>query len=301
VESRIVYGYQPAVYSLDNSPARQPAAPQSDVVAYTESPERVAEVRQITLLDGQPARILLLEMPLHSNYINQTFGSIDGYRRTFHESLRHQTTDTQAMLWATDTLVFNDADYADTLHLWASGSARFSEWLGYQIGEAANRGLFGDAVPEDLRFNPPLDVSVPPLAVNVSGADALPGIVLDPLQTPLDSPSSAQQIALLLEWAIAIDEEPLTEEGRQHLQEFLSVLNQAQRPDESSLANWRSDLGASHLRQAGITYVLVPSGWLEALSAEQQAALSDSAQYEIIDNWWHPVQDQAYTLYRVVD
>jgi hypothetical protein len=161
--------------------------------------------------------------------------------------------------------------------------------------------LFGDAVPEDLRFNPPLDVSVPPLAVNVSGADALPGIVLDPLQTPLDSPSSAQQIALLLEWAIAIDEEPLTEEGRQHLQEFLSVLNQAQRPDESSLANWRSDLGASHLRQAGITYVLVPSGWLEALSAEQQAALSDSAQYEIIDNWWHPVQDQAYTLYRVVD
>jgi hypothetical protein len=304
VESRIVYGYQPAVYSPANLPPVEP----NDVVSYVQSPEQVQHVRDITLLDGHPTRVMLLEMPIHATMINMLFGRIEAYRQVYHESLRYQTFDTQAMLWATDTLVFDDADFADGFHLWATGSMRFSEWLGYQLGEAHNRGLFGDVVPEDLRFNPPLDMEVPPANDTITTEDFAPGLILDPRQIESEYLTPARQMNLMLRWATHIDEQPITDEHRNHLQEFLAVLNQSARQDQLplneaqslALQAWRGNLQASHLHEAGIDYVLVPSDWYRQLTSAQQTPFTDPAQYHLIDKWWHPVREEEFELYQVV-
>jgi hypothetical protein len=109
----------------------------------------------------------------------------------------------------------------------------------------------------------------------------------------------------MLLWATHVDEKPLSEGDRRHLLDFLAVLNRSQReadlnPVPASLADWRVTMEAGLLAEAGFDHVLIGSDWVDGLSPSQRARLDDPSHYEVIDRWWHPVEEQAYTLYRIV-
>jgi hypothetical protein len=152
-------------------------------------------------------------------------------------------------------------------------------------------------------------MEVPPANDTITTEDFVPGLILDPRQIESEYLTPARQMNLMLQWATHIDEQPITDEQRNHLQEFLAVLNQSARDDQLplneaqslALGAWRGDLQASHLREAGIDYVLVPSDWYRQLTSVQQTPFNDPAQYLFIDRWWHPVRAEEFALYQVGD
>jgi hypothetical protein len=67
----------------------------------------------------------------------------------------------------------------------------------------------------------------------------------------------------------------------------------------TGIEDWRTDKMPEHLRDVGIEYLLVDSGWLGWLTPEEAGLFEDEAAYDLVERWRFERLDRVYSLYRV--
>jgi hypothetical protein len=218
-----------------------------------------------------------------------------------------------------DRLSIPDADWYDAIHFRITGAVQLSQWLGLQIGEAANRGLFEglSSLQEPPLQNPQLE---PPYYLehdgvfpetNQSFVEYESLYTLTPPDATILNPSNGlgsrdelqMQLGFFIDWAVEV--EPSMYDN---LFDFRIVLDRMRFEDElvldsqsqAALTAWRQTKQASDLHAAGIDYLIFSGEWLSFTSAEEATTLTDPAHYELVATWQHKVSKRQYWLYRVL-
>jgi hypothetical protein len=331
IEPRMEAGYVPGLYFHPKLSPRLITLPpgQAAPEAYELSQADIYGLQNILDRDFGDTHILFVEMP--------TYNNLPDHQQRFQDPMRDMLQGTDVPLWMTmPSLEIPSQYWSDPLHLHIVGSILFSDWLGRQVGAAANQGLLTGTLPDDFVTQTPLDIPLNAalLAVllerhglsdenyqhfsdRVAAFDLVPAdaILFNP-GTRQDSQADLQvQLGLYNEWAVALNfgADPITDAEREQTYDLMVVLEKMRYEHEldlnedqqAALQNWRQSKAPEDLRQVGLEYLVVTDEWLSWLSADESVTINNG--HLLIASWQHPVETwqeeiggTMYYLYQII-
>lgn len=272
-------------------------------------------VEAIANLDSTTAtRVILLEIPVHSSFIDYFNNGPEGYDN-FTQAMVDLSAQHDVPFWQVRQLnLIPDEFWSDRTHVNNNGAVLLSHWLGTQLGLAAEGGLFDDEIPVTLLTAPPSPDLPPqdiatsydnPFGLSDAAAIEYPqfdsygyipegAVIFDPDDTPGD--------LRLYQYNIGTNIARLHDPAyRRQSFEVLHLLGRIQQfhdfpaDVQPALQAWRDSGDVSHLRQAGINYLMIPAAWLML----QDETLIDPQQLEFVRDWTHWSVGVVYHLYRI--
>ncbi|MCI0712629.1 MAG: hypothetical protein L0154_20910 [Chloroflexi bacterium] len=271
--------------------------------------EAIARLEQDTA-----TRVVILEIPTHSSFVNYFDNGLEGYNE-FTVAMQDLSNRYNVPFWQPRHLnLIPDEFWTDRTHMNANGALIFSDWLGTQLGLAAEVGLLDEEIPENLLTAtpapdmPPQDIATfydNPFGLSDVASTEYPqfdsyryipeGVVIF---DPDDTPGDLRLYRYNIGGNIARLDDPAY---RRQSFEVLHLLGRIQQFDDfpadvqPALQAWRDTGDASYLKQAGIDYLMIPSVWLML----QADTLVNPQQLEFVREWKHWNIGVVYHLYRI--
>lgn len=293
------------------------------------SPTYWEAFRDLIALDGQHGtQLMIIEMPTYmgGKILDLDDPNVSLGWRVLNEQLKPYALEHDIPFWTTsDRNLINPWDWQDPIHLYVSGVDPFSRWLGEQVGEAVERGVFEESPPPALLADPPLGIQ--PQRPNYRQTYGLStplyeafrhyqaAMTLVPPGSPIFNPANyafdraflLEMLGLFIQWN-ALEQPDAAASVPDDQFELLAVLEQMRfandlsltAEQQAALGEWRATKLPRYLQAAGIEYLIVDSNWLGWLTSEELTALTDASHYELLKTWQYMPTLTQFSLYHVV-
>jgi hypothetical protein len=304
-DSPLVQGYYPRFFFNHSSPIFPMLDQQELVAGFTQAPyefsdEDFAGFRQLVRLgeDGS-VNLIVVEIPTFYSEAMPAFTSefAEDKERDFEGVILPYAHEHNIPAWRFDDDQWraHAEFYADPDHLYLSASHIFSEWLGQQIGQASQQGLFQIPVPQSLLTGAPqpiLPTVIPSLTTQGFSEQAyatyeayLQQFDLFPLDARIFTPDSdifdldtlRTSLGIYLEWAYPDDLQ-----GEQGFLALIAAFERMRGISELELSAsqqeqfnmWRETKLPQHLKDMGFDYIIYSNFWSGWLSEAEWALLN---------------------------
>ena len=282
-------------------------------LTYQDSMRKLAELNHY-----KGTQLILLDMPLHSSFLNYFADGEAGYLKYLSDT-RAIIDDYDMVYWQLSDLDFlPDEFWFDRHHLHVAGGYLLSYWLGAQLAVAISQDFAGDVLTQ-----PPLaEVNIPSVdnffaeiwnpsnEQYIEYQNALPDFDFFPEGTVIFNPNGEHenikhlQMNILLYYPYArydID-------TRQRDYKHFYILGQARAISDLNLDatqahdlhQWQETYYPNLLYSANIDYIIYNLYWWSTLSTESQEILQNPAYYQYRGSVGHPSIGSTYVIYKPI-
>jgi hypothetical protein len=320
VPGKAVAGFQPLLHFAPGSPLDSIKQDFEPVLRVETKPfEALADdvdgFEQFLLLGSSTdTRLLIVEMPMPTKFYVDYSQAPKPTRQQFLQTLRDRANRQGVPFWlAGASDLFPVTVFTDPLHLHASGSFAFSDWLGFQVGEMVSAGW-----PEDYLSMMPLDDEPALPRQDMYGLspqkwqifqqqrdkynDRLSkGVIFNPRST-VNRQTLQTTAGLYIEFRDESKGEPdETYYDLMALQERMVFAEELKSSPqyEQLLTQWYSEPEVAYLKKIGVDYVLFTELWSRPDTLPEVILGAYSDGYRLVDVWDYAPMQESYYLYTI--
>lgn len=270
------------------------------------------ELDQILALNGKnDTQLILLDMPLHSTFMDYFVDDINTYTQYMNTVGIHAEKFNVPYWKLTYSTVISDEFWIDRHHVKQAGAYLLSYWLGAQFAVAIASDFTGLSA-----YQPPLDsVDIPSIEEFLATPFGLPPVYVEEYQqiTPFWSPhnfilnpnpQALNPSYLQINIGKYLEGINLSVEKRQANYQTIAWLDTVHNPNDLNthqtllLSDWYITYDPTLLTEIGADYVVFSAYWLNSLPLNIQQKLTDPTAFEFIAETASSAFGATFLIYR---